>query len=161
MTKPACDLLLGRTEDAQYMNMRPLGYYAFKHADMPILLSQLEPPPWDLICPGIARDGAIKNLDKVAPPPVGLIAPPGSSSFRDAELAGGPGDSDTTDYSSLSVSLVVMSCGTLDGAPDRMTSKIKALVDSLAQTFCGYVVPTNSKTFQLPNIVFLNPNNAV
>jgi hypothetical protein len=168
MTKPASNELLGRTETADFPHMSPLGLYAVKQASEPMVLSQLEPAPWDMLHPGIAKPSFVDGLDKVGRCPSNLVAHPDPVTERvqkqqEREKSSGETSATSASGAMVSLAVVVMDCPILTKgpAPDHMLALVDNLVEAMAQTFCGYLVPYTGVNWKLPHVVFMTPLNAV
>jgi len=63
----------------------------------------------------------------------------------------------------VSLTVVIMQCPVLmkGSPPEDVLARVEDLVEAMAQTYCGYLVPYTGSQWQLPKVVFMTPVNAV
>lgn len=158
MTEAASREQLGRSEDSDFTYMRPLGYY--ETGPSVVLITQLEPPTWDFGKAGFSTPGFVNGLNWVREPPRSLVGPPGLKPIPELEPSNG--DSNTGNAGVVQLSLVTMSFPTLKGkVPKRMADTISALLEGLAQTYCGYVTPLEVSSLDSRQVLFMSALNSV
>uniref|UniRef100_A0A061RD42 Kinase-like protein n=1 Tax=Tetraselmis sp. GSL018 TaxID=582737 RepID=A0A061RD42_9CHLO len=164
MTRPATEQQVGRSEDSGFAYMRPLGTYDVWKNQAPMLLCQLEPPPWDILKPGVLRHESVDGLERVDKHKHSLLAPPGmvlqTMQAEGDELAEKQSGSAASNAASLTV--VLMSCPTFarDDIAERVRLRISDTVEALAQIYCGYLIYKWPADQKLPQAVFLSTLNA-